>query len=223
MLRILLSICFLVPLVGCTAFKLDEQYSFNSDNERSLLIIKEAPANQKAGIIFAQLDLSERKFTDVKANFLICGGLCDSISNFGTSKLQDEQPDFFLKPVPAGEYAIMSRWTSGYRSLTTTCFANGTFVFDLAPGKVNLIVLDRLANAEEALHKLKDLIAAYPNIKGEVILAKPIAQIAFTPGKTIFGEKQCTPNTEERPIKIIKRYYGSRIEANNSQQDFNLN
>ncbi|MCC3305364.1 hypothetical protein [Sneathiella sp. HT1-7] len=215
MFRTFISACLILFLAACTASKLDTDYTFNLTSDQNLLIIKQKPSRQKAGIIFGQVDLTERKFTDVRANFLICGGLCDTVSSFGTSKLQEGTPDFFLKPVPAGKYAVMSKWTTGFRSMTTTCFAKGTYVFDLAPGKVSLILMDKLANAEDALKQAKQLIASYPNIKGEIELALPVAKISFTPGRTVFNKQQCTPNSEERPIKILKRYGIRLIEASN--------
>lgn len=223
MFRTLFSASLILFLAACTASKLSTDFAFEPTSDQNLLIIKQTPSHQKAGIIFGQVDLAERKFTDIRANFLICGGLCDTISNMGTSKLQDGIPDFFLKPVPAGEYAVMSKWTTGFRSVTTTCFANGTYVFDLAPGKISLVLLDKFANADEALKQAKELMSLYPNIKGEVELALPIAKISFTPGRTIFNQQQCTPNQEERPIKIITRYGDGKIEASNGLLNTNFN
>ena len=117
----------------------------------------------------------------------------------------------------------MSKWTAGFRSLTTTCFAKGTYVFDLAPGKISLVLLDKLANPDEVLKQAKALFTLYPNIKGEVELALPVAKISFTPGRTIFNEQQCTPNQEERPIKIINRYGDGKIEARNGLSNINVN
>ncbi|USG60087.1 hypothetical protein NBZ79_12975 [Sneathiella marina] len=101
---------------------------------------------------------------------------------------------------------IAAKWTHELRKETIYCYNKGTYVFDLAPGTVNLIDLSTSRYSKKnSLKDLKGLMAVYPSVSADVSLAKPLARITFEP-ISIFGENQCLLELEGRPIKILERF-----------------
>ena len=214
MLRICFSVILLFFVSACGASKLDSTFAFDTASQESLVVLYETGGHAESGIIFIEADLAKKEFVNEKQSFLLCPDRCGLMTNFGTFKFQEKTATFFAKTIPAGQYAPLAKWWNRYPTHYTACYDAGTYVFDLKPGTINLISLNgRRGSTENAAKELKNLMARYPNIEGEIVIGKPLAKIKFERGLNIFNQQACFADLDGRPFKILKRFSNQLIEA----------
>lgn len=224
MRRICFSVILLFFVSACGASKLDNSFAFDTTSQESLVVLYETGGASESGIIFIKADLAKKEFVNERQSFLLCPDNCGLITNFGTFKFQEKTATFFAKTIPAGQYAPLAKWWNRYPTHYTACYDAGTYVFDLKPGTINLISLNgKRGSTANAAKELKNLMAHYPNIKGEIAIGKPLAKIKFERGLNIFNRPTCFADLDGRPINILKRFGNQLIEANHEQLQISAN
>ncbi|MEH6524452.1 MAG: hypothetical protein V7723_00150 [Sneathiella sp.] len=112
-----------------------------------------------------------------------------------------------LKKVPPGDYALISReygrrptsalktFDSGtYGQAVRSCYSEGTPVFKIAPGKINIVKFEKVAVRPSVLrdfrNRIPEVMARYPLITAPAEIVSPEAIIKFKSAFKKF-EKNC--------------------------------
>ena len=205
-IRILHVFIIGVFLSSCATGTVEPNFSFSAENET--LVVLKARELGKTVLAFREVDLENKKFS--KGNFSIA--LNDWLASRKLTSAQPPVPggaEFYATKASAGDYAYILKWEHIPTKTTVTCFSLGTVVFRIIPGKINLLDFSGIrdlrgldpdirrgitpSNGDD----LKNVLAAYPNVKGEVVTVKAVAAIKFEGHSVLFGSSCPVGNSLE--------------------------
>lgn len=208
----------LVFLVGC-ASGVRESISYSPDDEKSLVVLEERYGMRGSGSSgFKEVDLDTEQF--LPGAFSITHGVMSRLEADG----DDSRPYFSVGRARPGNYALVMLYSADGYGSAIQCFSLGTHVYEIVPGKINIIarsmdpykyedgeyVVDEEKQAE-LLETIRAKLSHYENIKGDLVVSKPVAAIAFEGKQQILGSG-CPKGNTFKTIDPANMQFGGKMQ-----------